>query len=103
MSLKKDLGEFRKSPQAVKWREASYALLGNAVERGYLEYRHPNVNNGEWSYEQVDPKDRIAAARELIDRTDGKAPQAITGADGGAIKIDGSAGLLETLKRLAGG
>jgi hypothetical protein len=31
---------------------------------------------------------RVAAAKELLDRAYGKAPQAITGEDGGAVKVD---------------
>ncbi|HEX4461917.1 MAG TPA: hypothetical protein VIA18_28250 [Polyangia bacterium] len=44
---------------------------------------------------------RMKAAAHLADRGYGKAAQAVTGEDGGAIKIDQSAGLLEVLKRLA--
>ena len=47
-------------------------------------------------------RDRLAAIKEWHDRAYGKAPQAITGEDGGAVKVDTSAGLLETLKKLAG-
>jgi hypothetical protein len=45
---------------------------------------------------------RIKAAAHLMDRGYGKPRQEITGEDGGAIKVDASAGLLDTLKRLAG-
>lgn len=45
---------------------------------------------------------RVAAASAILDRAIGKPTQAITGEDGGTIKVDNSAGLLEILKRLAG-
>ena len=45
---------------------------------------------------------RIKAANALLDRGYGRPAQAITGEDGGAVKVDTSAGLLETLKKLAG-
>jgi len=45
---------------------------------------------------------RIKAANALLDRGYGKPAQAVTGEDGGPIKVDSSAGLLEALKRLAG-
>lgn len=47
------------------------------------------------------PKDRIAAIKEWHDRAYGKAPQAITGDDGGPVQVDASAGLLELFKRMA--
>lgn len=37
---------------------------------------------------------RIAAARELLDRGHGKAPQALTDADGGSLHIPGSIAFL---------
>lgn len=41
------------------------------------------------------------AIKEYHDRAYGKAPQAITGEDGGALKVDATSGLYEMLKRLA--
>lgn len=49
-----------------------------------------------------DWKARIDAAKTILEHGYGKPAQAITGEDGGAIKVDNSAGLLEILKRLAG-
>jgi hypothetical protein len=49
-----------------------------------------------------DEKIRLDTVKFIVDHVKGKPSQAITGEDGGAIKIDGSAGLLDTLKRLAG-
>ena len=43
------------------------------------------------------------AIKEYHDRAYGKAPQAITGDDGGPVKVDGSAGLLELFKKMAEG
>lgn len=48
-----------------------------------------------------DDKVRVAAIKELWDRMFGKAPQAVTGADGEALKVD-LIGLAATLKRFAG-
>ena len=99
---------WRKGNEAKRMREASLSLLETIVTCGYAGYRHPLEQPGDmgktmgWTYEQVEPRERIAAAKELLDRTDGKPRQEITGEDGGAIKLDASAGLLETLKRLAG-
>src|SRR5690349_19872075 len=79
---------WRKSTEAKRMREASLALLETVVTYGYAGYRHPLEGPGDmgktlgWVYEQVEPKDRIAAAKELLDRTDGKARQEITGEDG---------------------
>lgn len=90
-------------------RKASKALLETIVKYGYAGYRLPNDTTPDdgkmlgWVYEQAEVKDRIAAAKELLDRTDGKARQEITGEDGGPLKVDASAGLLEALKRLEGG
>lgn len=49
----------------------------------------------------VDHDVRIKAANALADRGYGRPAQAITGEDGGPVQVDGSAGLLEALKRLA--
>lgn len=45
---------------------------------------------------------RMKAANYLADRGYGKPAQAVTGEDGGAIKVDTSSGLFDALKRLAG-
>lgn len=96
------VAEWRRGPTAERLRTLAYAVLEDAAN-GWLAYRDPaNPAASELTYERVDPRDRILAARELVDRVDGKAPQAITGEDGGAVRVDTSAGLLETLKRLAG-
>ena len=50
-----------------------------------------------------DERVALDAIKFLIDHVKGKARQEITGEDGGAIKVDASAGLLEALKRLEGG
>lgn len=50
----------------------------------------------------MDGRTRVAAAQALLDRAWGKPSQAITGDDGGPVKIDASAGLYETLKKMAG-
>lgn len=47
-----------------------------------------------------DSRNRIAAIKEWHDRAYGKAPQAITGDDGGPVQVE-STGLLELVKRLA--
>lgn len=91
-------GEWRRLPTTQKLRGQAYDLLRDAVETGYLLYILPD---GGKEYERVDPKERIVAARELIDRIDGKPVQAITGEDGGAIKIDASTELFEKIRRLA--
>lgn len=84
--------EWRKGPVAKRLRELSYQVLEDAAN-GYLGYRLPmkledgSVKYGEWTYEQVDQQYRIAAAKELLDRTDGKAPQAITDANGGNLQF----------------
>lgn len=49
-----------------------------------------------------DEKIALDAVRFLIDHVKGKARQEITGEDGGAIKVDASAGLLERLKQMVG-
>lgn len=45
---------------------------------------------------------RIKAANSILDRVYGKPTVAITGEDGGPLKIEASAGFLEALKRLGG-
>jgi hypothetical protein len=52
--------------------------------------------------ESTDDKVALDAVKFLIDHVKGKPRQEITGEDGGAIKLDASSGLLETLKKLAG-
>jgi hypothetical protein len=48
-----------------------------------------------------DDKVRVAALKELWDRMFGKAPQAITGEDGGPIRFGADATTLEMLRKLA--
>lgn len=50
--------------------------------------------------DSADEKIALDALKFLIDHVKGKARQEITGEDGGAIKVDASAGVLEALKRL---
>jgi hypothetical protein len=48
---------------------------------------------------------RVAASRELLDRGFGRSPQAVTGEDGGPLRLlveQSTNGLLERLERLAG-
>lgn len=48
---------------------------------------------------------RVAASRELLDRGYGRSPQAVTGEDGGPLRLlveQSTNGLLERLERLAG-
>lgn len=82
------LSEWRKSRQAERLSKASPHLLECAIVDGYLMYKHPDT--GDIHYEMVEPKDRLAAAREAHDRLWGKAPQAITGEDGGPLRIEAS-------------
>lgn len=62
----KRFAEFRKSEEAVRLRDMAYSVLVAACDP---------ENEVEW-------RDRITAARELLDRTEGKPVQAITGEDG---------------------
>lgn len=84
--------EWRRGPVAARLRDLSMSVLEDAAN-GYLGYRIPqkledgSVVYGQWTYEQVDVQYRIAAAKELWDRTDGKAPQALTDADGGNLQF----------------
>lgn len=95
------VAEWRKGPVAQRMNALSKAQLEDVIKDGYFMYRHPQTEAV--TYEMVPPKDRIAALKEMLDRTEGKSPQAITGEDGGAIKIDGSEELLRVLERLASG
>ena len=97
---------WRNGPTAARMRELSLATLEDAVS-GYVSYRLPTKNAdgsityGEWTYEKVDVQHRISAAKELLDRTDGKAPQAIVGDKDNPVSVDASAGLLELFRRMA--
>lgn len=79
----KALAEWRKSDEAQRLRDLSYKALEEAVTSTTIEWR-----------------DRLHAAGMLLDRTEGKAVQAISGPDDGPIKIH-AVDLLESLKALA--
>ena len=79
----KALAEWRKSDEAQRLRDLAYETLEDAC-----------INGDKTS-------DRIMAARELLDRTEGKAIQAIAGEDGQPIRI--GVDVLGALQRLAGG
>jgi hypothetical protein len=79
----KALAEWRKSDEAQRLRDLSYKALEEAVTATDIEW-----------------KDRIHAASILLDRTEGKVPQAITGADDGPLKVEATDGLLEVLGRM---
>ncbi len=79
----KALGLWRKSPEAQRLRDLSYAALEDALG------------------EEQDTKDRIAAARELLDRIEGRPIQMVTGEDGGPIRLDIES-LTSRLKQIAG-
>lgn len=76
----KALAEWRKSDEAQRLRDLSYDALEQAV-----------------TAEDIEWKDRIHAAGILLDRTEGKAIQAITGDDGGPLKVQ-TADVLAALK-----
>jgi hypothetical protein len=82
----KALAEWRKSDEAQRLRDLSYAALEQAVTA---------------SADAIEWKDRIHAASILLDRTEGKPVQAITGDDGGPLSFEASDGMLELLKRMA--
>lgn len=83
---------------AAKRTEDAIKALADALEATRLVVSA----KGDVVAEEPDHRVRVAAAQALLDRAHGKPAQAITGEDGGAVKVDTSAGLLETLKRLAG-
>lgn len=58
-------------------REASHFLLMEMVGSGYVSYRHPESPDV-LSYKEVEPRDRLAAAKELLDRVDGKPAQSVS-------------------------
>lgn len=78
------LAEWRASEEAQRLRDLSYKALEEAVTSKSIEW-----------------KDRIHAANILLERTEGKVPQAITGANDGPLKVDASAGMLELLNSMA--
>ena len=80
----KALAEWRKSDEAQRLRDLSYKTLEEALTAKGCEWR-----------------DRIIAADKLLDRIEGKPAQAVTGADGGPLKVEAGDGMLEVLKRLA--
>jgi hypothetical protein len=77
----KALAKWRASEEAQRLRDLSYEALEDALGKGN------------------ETKDRITAARELLDRIEGRPVQAISGEDGGPIKVD--LGTLDILKKLA--
>jgi hypothetical protein len=80
----KILAKWRESEEAQRLRDLSYKALEEAV-----------------TAEDIEWKDRIHAASILLDRTEGKVPQAITGANDGPLKIEASDGMLEVLGTMA--
>lgn len=81
----KVLAEWRKSDEAQRLRDLAYSALEQAVTAADSEI--------EW-------RDRNTAAGMLLDRIEGKSIQAITGDDGGALKVEHSAGLMGVLSQL---
>jgi hypothetical protein len=67
----KALAEWRKSDEAKGLRDLAYDVLEAACSEG---------NAVEW-------RDRISAAKELLDRIEGKPAQALTGGDGGPLQV----------------
>ncbi len=76
----KALSKWRASEEAQRLRDLSYAALEDALSPAN------------------EPKDRITAARELLDRIEGRPVQAVTGDDGGPIRFD--IGVIDVLKKL---
>ncbi len=67
---------------AQPYGEKALEVLNEIMMRGSLTYDiEGNITGG------AKDGDRIAAAKELLDRAYGKAPQAITGEDGEALKV----------------
>jgi hypothetical protein len=92
-------------PKDSKWvRELAQRRTEDAIRAltDALTAEHEWTDSEGETHSEPDHKIRVLAANALLDRGWGKPRQEITGEDGGAIKIDGSAGLLDTLKRLAG-
>lgn len=79
----KKLAEWRNSDEAQRLCDLSYKTLEKAM----------TARDARWP-------DRITAADILLNRIEGKAPQAITGADGGPVKVDAGDGMLELLNRM---
>lgn len=77
----KALAKWRASEEAQRLRDLSYEALEDAL----------GVKN--------ETKDRITAARELLDRIEGRPVQAITGEDGGPVRVD--LGVIDIIKKLA--
>lgn len=93
-------------PKDSKWvRELASRRTEDAIRAltEALSADHEWTDSNGVSHTQPDHKIRVLAANALLDRAWGKPRQEITGEDGGAIKVDASAGLLEALKRLEGG
>lgn len=67
---------------AEPYGEKALEVLHEIMMRGSLTYDLDGSITG-----GAKDGDRIAAAKELLDRGYGKAPQAITGGDGGALKV----------------
>ena len=57
---------------------------------------------GAQAIEHPDWPARISAAEKILDRRHGKAPQAITGEDGGPLSIDLTSTIADALKKLGG-
>lgn len=67
---------------AQPYGEKALEVLHEIMMRGSLTYDlEGNITGG------AKDGDRIAAAKELLDRGFGKAPQAITDGDGGALRV----------------
>lgn len=81
----KALAAWRKSDEAQRLRDLAYHALEQAVIADDTE---------------IDWKDRNMAAGMLLDRTEGKPIQAISGDDGGPLRLEVSAGLMGVLAQL---
>lgn len=79
----KALADWRRSDEAARLRDLAYDVLEQCVKS----------KKAMW-------KDRVTAASILLDRTEGKACQPITGPDDGPIRLH-TVNLLETLQALA--
>lgn len=67
----KKFADWRESDDAQRLRDLAYEVLEAACCED---------NDVEW-------KDRIAAAKELLDRTEGRPSQALTGAEGAPLRL----------------